>query len=101
MVILLSNCKCQRMLSIQEVAKAAAVLNTCQRTLVTQCGERQSMLPKTKQNKLKRSLSTQLMPPKTNGFKRPITALEDYQYDNRTFVGKRVKLSLVFLSLMR
>ncbi|OAD67540.1 hypothetical protein PHYBLDRAFT_174229 [Phycomyces blakesleeanus NRRL 1555(-)] len=29
--------------------------------------------------------------PQKNGFKRPATALEDYQYDNRTSVGKRVK----------
>ncbi|OAD72852.1 hypothetical protein PHYBLDRAFT_65221 [Phycomyces blakesleeanus NRRL 1555(-)] len=31
------------------------------------------------------------MPPQKNGLKRPATALEDYQYDNRTSVGKRVK----------
>ncbi|OAD81106.1 hypothetical protein PHYBLDRAFT_138653 [Phycomyces blakesleeanus NRRL 1555(-)] len=117
MIILLSNCKHQRTSSIQEDAKAAAVLNTCQRTLVTQCEERQVSwleLPGLRQfnatkNKTKqiekepldpvdatKNKTKQSMPPKKNGFKRPATALEDYQYDNRTSVGKRIKFQSSF-----
>ncbi|OAD81087.1 hypothetical protein PHYBLDRAFT_161723 [Phycomyces blakesleeanus NRRL 1555(-)] len=44
-----------------------------------------------KQNKNKQEPLDPVDAPQKNGFKRPATTLEDYQYDNRTSVGKRVK----------
>ncbi|OAD68182.1 hypothetical protein PHYBLDRAFT_173672 [Phycomyces blakesleeanus NRRL 1555(-)] len=44
-----------------------------------------------KQNKSKQEPLDPVDATKEIGFKRPATALEDYQYDHRTSVGKRVK----------
>ncbi|OAD80658.1 hypothetical protein PHYBLDRAFT_74010 [Phycomyces blakesleeanus NRRL 1555(-)] len=46
---------------------------------------------KNKTTKIKQEPLDPVDAPQKNGFKRPATALEDYQYDNRTSVGKRVK----------
>ncbi|OAD65800.1 hypothetical protein PHYBLDRAFT_175762 [Phycomyces blakesleeanus NRRL 1555(-)] len=46
---------------------------------------------KNKTAKIKQEPLDPVDAPQKNGFKRPATALEDYQYDNRTSVGKRVK----------